>query len=104
MTPTKLPTAAQIGAYLTAHGWRFARSMKEPGAVYVYHQPADDGKPIELFVPDEHGLDLNGYGRSVMAVVDTIKCFEQRDWRAVLADMLATDVAPAARTLPASVA
>ena len=26
MTPTQLPTAAQIGAYLTAHGWRFDRS------------------------------------------------------------------------------
>jgi hypothetical protein len=33
--------------------------MKEPGAIDVYHQKTDDGNPIELFVPDEDGLELN---------------------------------------------
>jgi hypothetical protein len=94
MTRTQLPTAAQIGAYLTAHGWRFDRPMKEPGAVYVYHQLTDEGNPVELFVPDEAGLEFNAHGRSVMAVVDTIKAFEQRSGEAVLADMLAIDVTP----------
>lgn len=103
MTPTQLPTAAQIGAYLTAHGWRFDRPMKEPGTVYVYHQLSDDGNPMELFVPDEDGLEFNGYGRCVMAVVDTIKAFEDRSWQVVFADLLATQVSPAPPA-PASVA
>lgn len=95
MTPTQLPTAAQIGAYLTAHGWRFDRPMKEPGTVYVYHQPTDEGNPIEVFVPDEDGLDFHSRGRSVMAVVEMVKEYEERSWQVVLADMLATDPAPA---------
>jgi hypothetical protein len=102
MTPTELPTAAQLGAYLTAHGWRFDRPMKEPGSVYVYHRLSDAGNPMELFVPEEDGMDFNSYGRCVMAVVDTIKAFEQRSWQAVVADMLATqpNPAPAPRTSP----
>lgn len=100
MTPTELPTAEQIGTYLTTHGWKFARPMKDPGAVYVYHQTTDAGKPIEVFVPDEDGMEFNSRGRSVMAVVDTVKAFEQRSWQAVLADMLATNHAPTPRTPP----
>jgi hypothetical protein len=97
MNPKQLPTPAQIGAYLTAHGWRFARPMKEPGAVYAYKQTSDDGNPIELFVPDQDGLDVNGYGRSVMAVVETMRAFECRSWQDVLADMLATEPTPTSR-------
>jgi hypothetical protein len=104
MNPAQLPTAAQIRVYLAAHGWRFDRPMKEPGAVYVYHRLTDNGKPIEVFVPDEEGLDPDSRGRSVMAVVDTVKAFERRNWQSVLADMLATDVTSAPRTPPASVA
>ena len=103
MTPTQLPTAAQIGTYLTAHGWRYDRPMKEAAAVYVYHRPTDEGNPIELFVPDEAGLDFHSRGRSVMAVVDMVKEYEERGWQAVLADLLATEVAPAPPA-PASVA
>jgi hypothetical protein len=77
--------------------------MKEPGSVYVYHQKSDDGNPIELFVPDEDGLELNAYGRSVMAVVDTIKAFEDRGREAVLADLLATAPTPVPRTPPVPV-
>ena len=104
MTPTQLPTAAQIGAYLTAHGWRFDRPMKEPGAVYVYHQRTGAGKPIEVFVPDQEGLDYHSRGRSVMAVVEMVKEYEQRSRQAVLAEMLAIDASAAPRTPPASVA
>jgi hypothetical protein len=88
-----------MGAYLSAHGWRFDRPMKEPGAVYVYHQLTDSGEPIEVFVADERGLDPDNRGRSVMAVVDMVKVFERRNWQAVLADMLATD-APATPRAP----
>lgn len=96
MTHKQLPTAAQVGAYLTAHGWRFARPMKQPGSVFVYRQLSDSGKPLELFVPDDEGLEFNEHGRSVMAVVETIMSFEGRDARSVLADMLAAEPAPAA--------
>lgn len=100
MNPMHLPTAAQIGAYLTARGWRYDRPMKEPGAVYVYHERTARGEPVELFVPDEHGMEFNARGRSVMAVVDLVKDYEARSRQAVLADMLAT----APTGAPASVA
>jgi hypothetical protein len=48
-------------------------------------------------------LELNAYGRSVMAVVDTIEAFEHRNWEAVLADMLATEPKPAPQTPPVPV-
>ena len=106
MTHTQWPTPEQIGAYLTAHGWRFDRPMKQPGAVYVYHQRTDDGKPVELFVPHfvPHVDAVQDFASSVLAVVETVQALERRDRDAVLADMLATGVTPAPRTPPASVA
>lgn len=103
MTHSQLPTAAQIGTYLAAHGWRFARPMKEPGAVYAYHQTTDDGDPIELFVPDEGHLDYHSRGRAVMAVTDVVAAYEERNRQDVLADLLAVEV-PSAPPTPASVA
>lgn len=95
MTHKQLPTAAQVGAYLSAHGWRFARPMKHPGSVFTYRQLSDSGRPIELFVPDDEGLEFNERGRSVMAVVETVVSFEGREAQSVLADMLAIEPVPA---------
>ena len=97
MSQIQWPTPAQIGVYLTAHGWRFARPMKRPGTVYAYHQPSDDGNPVELFVPhfDPRADAVEDFASSVLAVADTVRSFEERSWQAVLADMLATEVAPA---------
>lgn len=102
---TQWPTPEQIGAYLTAHGWRFARPMKQPGVVYVYHQLSDDGEPMELFVPYYvPGVDETvDFATSVLAVVETIASFEKRSRDEVFADLLATEVAPAPQA-PASVA
>jgi hypothetical protein len=106
MTRTQWPTPEQIGAYLTAHGWRFDRPMKQPGAVYVYHLRTDGGKAIELFVP--HFVprvdEVQDFATSVLAVVETVQALEHRDREAIFADMLATDVTPVPRTPPASVA
>ena len=106
MSRTHWPTPEQIGAYLTAHGWRLDRPMKQPGAVYVYHQPTDDGRPVELFVP--HFVPrvdpVEDFGTSVLAVAETLESFEGRGRDAILADMLAADAPPAPRTPPASVA
>jgi hypothetical protein len=100
MTRTQWPTPAQIGAYLTTRGWRFDRPMKQSGAVYVY-QHSEDGE-VELFVPHftPNADPVEDFASSVMAVVDTMKALEQRSGEAILADMLATDPAPAPRTPP----
>jgi hypothetical protein len=105
MTRTQWPTPEQIDAYLTDHGWRFDRPMKQPGAVYLYHQLSDDDNPMELFVPDyaPHADAVEDFASSVMAVVETIKAFEHRSGEAVLAEMLAIDVTPAPRTPPVPV-
>jgi hypothetical protein len=105
MTRTQWPTPAQIGAYLTAHGWRFARPMKHPGAVYVYHRPADSGNDIELFVPefDPCADPVEDFATSVLAVVETIRALEQSTEEVIFAEMLAIDVTPAPRTPPAAV-
>jgi hypothetical protein len=105
MIRTQWPTPEQIGAYLTAHGWRFARPMKRPGAVYVYHQLSDAGNPVELFVPhfDPRTDAVEDFASSVLAVIDTIKSFEDRSEEAVLVDMLATEPKPAPQTPPVPV-
>lgn len=100
MTRVQWPTPEQIGSYLTAHGWRFDRPMKQPGAVYAYRQQTDDGKPVELFVP-HFAPDTDAvqdFATSVLAVVETIQAIEHRDRETVLADMLAIEVTPATRT------
>jgi hypothetical protein len=81
MTRTQWPTPEQIGADLTAHGRRFDRPMKQPGAVYVSHQLSDDGKSLELFVPQfvPHVGAVQDFASSVLAVVETIQAFEHRD-------------------------
>jgi hypothetical protein len=105
MIRTQWPTPEQIGAYLTAHGWRFDRPMKEPGAVYVYHQLSDDGNPVELFVPhfEPRADAVEDFASSVLAVVETMMAFEHCSAEAVFAEMLATDPTPAPRTPPVSV-
>lgn len=97
MIRTHWPTPEQIGAYLTAHGWHFARPMKEPGAVYAYNELSDDGEPMELFVPDfTPGVDeVIDFATSVLAVVETVMSFEKRSEADVFADMLA--IVPASR-------
>jgi len=102
---TQWPTPEQIGAYLTAHGWRFARPMKQPGAVYVYRELSDDGEPMQLFVPHfVPGVDeVIDFATSVLAVVETMESFEGRTRDEVFAEMLATEV-PSAPQAPASVA
>ena len=72
--------------------------MKQPGAVYAYHRPTSDGKPIRLFMPDRvPGVDeAIDFAASVLAVVDTIGSFEKRGRDEVFADLLTAQVAPAA--------
>jgi hypothetical protein len=64
--------------------------MKQPGSVYVYHQPSDDGNPVELFVPQfVPGVDpVEDFATSVLAVVETVRAFEHRDRESVFADLL----------------
>lgn len=106
MSRTHWPTPEQIGTYLTAHGWRFARPMKQPGAVYVYHRPSDDGRPMELFVPHfvPQADEVSDFATSVLAVAETLESFEGRNRHAILDDMLTINAPSAPRTPPASVA
>lgn len=97
-----MPTVAQIRAYLTAHDWRFGWAIGSAGWMYVYRDPSDDGKPITVFVPASESFD--DYTQRVLDIGDTLRAFDHRERAAIIADVLATDVTPAPRTPPASVA
>jgi hypothetical protein len=99
MTRVQWPTPAQIGAYLTARGWRLDRPMKQPGAVYVSPHPTDSGNEIQVFVPD---FDPNAdaaedFASSVSAVAETVAGLEGCRAEDVVAEMLAPGVTPAPR-------
>jgi|GEM_PF-3756105 len=104
MKRVQWPTPEQIGAYLCAHGWRFDRPMKQPGAVYVYHQLSDTGKPVEVFVPyyRPQSDEIRDFATSVLAVAETVESFEGRDRETILAEMLATEVASRTPPIPAA--
>jgi hypothetical protein len=76
--------------------------MKQPGAVYVYHQRTDAGEPVELFVPHFVPLvdEVSDFATSVLAVVETVEALERRDREDIFADMLAMKPTPAPRTPP----
>ncbi len=93
-----MPTPAQIRAYLSARDWRFGWSIGAVGAMYVHRDLSDDGNPITVFVPASDEFD--DYTQRVLDVSDTLQAFDRRDRAAVLAEMLATDTAPAPRTPP----
>lgn len=94
MNRVQLPKPEQMVAYLEAHGWHFARHTKHPGAFYEYHIPADDGTPLELFVPFGDDMEWEDYAPCVVAVLDTLVAFEERPKYEILAELLVTKPAP----------
>jgi hypothetical protein len=94
----RLPTPEQIRAWLSANGWTAEDPLPadpEDGVMFTYKEPADDGQPFTVFAPRTIEATPR-YPLRVRDVVVTAAGMEDRPEPDVLAEMLATEIAPAA--------
>ena len=98
----RLPTPDQMRAWLSANGWTSEDPLPEDpeeGVMFTYKEPADDGEPFTVLAPRTVEATPR-YPLRVRDVIVTAAGMEDRPEADVLAEMLATDTAPAPRTPP----
>ena len=98
----RLPTPEQMHAWLSAHGWTPETPLPvdpEDGLDFIYKESSDDGQEIMVRAPRTEAATPR-YPLRVRDVIVTAAGMEDRPEADVLAEMLATDAAPAPRTPP----